>query len=266
MFVKSLKIACVLLFCGALLAQVGCACKSGPACVTPAVAKVVEPPPRDICDIGQGELTALPPNARPGECYAKVYVPATFKTVSERVLVRDASETIEVIPAKYEWVEERVMVKPESRELVPYPAEFAMREQTIQVSPGHTEWEINEDPNCVNPKKEPARDVFCLVTHPPEMQTVQSQVQVKPAGVKEICTPAQYDTVRKQKLVTPATTRKVCTPAEYSTVEKTVKVCDARMAWKRVICDRPDAERVTVNEKGATRMTLTADASSSHRP
>ena len=268
MLVKSLKIMCVMLFAGALLVQAGCTCgRAKSPCVTqkPAPQVVVEAP-RSMCGPETGELTALPPNASPGECFAKVFIPATFKTVSERVLVRDATETIEVIPAKYEWVEERVLVKDESRELVPYPAEFAMREQTIEVMPGRTDWEVNKDPNCVNPAAEPARDVFCLVTRPPERKTVQMQVQVKPAGVKEVCIPAQYETVRRQKLVTPATTRRHVTPAEYRDVERTVKVCDSRIAWKRVTCDRPDAERVTVTESGKTHVVAAVDPHQTHQP
>jgi hypothetical protein len=44
----------------------------------------------------------LPPNAKPGECYARVYVPPAYKSTEERMLKREASEKVEVIPAKYE--------------------------------------------------------------------------------------------------------------------------------------------------------------------
>ena len=42
----------------------------------------------------------LPPNARAGECYAKVMVPAEYKTVDEKVVVADASQKIEVTPVQ----------------------------------------------------------------------------------------------------------------------------------------------------------------------
>lgn len=249
MLSTSLRIVCALLFCCALLAQTGCACGK-PECVQ---AKAPEPAPapcapRSACEKPAGELVAdLPPNAKPGECWAKVYVPPTFKTVSERILVREASETVEVVPAKYEWVEERIMVKDASTQLEVVPAEFATRERTIEVNPGHTDWEINKHAECVNPKEQPARDVFCLVKHPPEHRTVQTQAVVKPPQVRTVCIPAQYDTVRREKLVTPATTRRTCIPAEYDTVEKTVKVCEGRMAWQRVACEVPGAEKVTAS-------------------
>ena len=259
MLSKALKICCASLFCAALMAQAGC------ACCAPSKATVTEtktPCARGPCDKDYGEMTAaLPPNAKPGECYAKVFVPPTFKTVTERIKVRDASETIEVIPAKYEWVEEKVLVKDASTELEALPAEFADGEQTIQTNPGHTDWEVNKNVRCVTPKGQPAKDVFCLVNHPPEQTTIHTQNQVQPARVREIPVPAKYETVRREKLVCAATTKKVCIPAEYQDVEKTVKVCPGRMAWKLIDCGDKGAETaaaessetVTVNANPANQ-------------
>jgi hypothetical protein len=251
MFSNTLKIMCALLFCGAMLAQAGCGmCGTAKGC---AVTKAPCEKPRGLCDKGSDEMTAaLPSNAKAGECYAKVFVPPQFKTVTERVLVRDASETIEIVPATYEWVEEKVLVKDASTQLEAVDAEFATRERTLQVNSGHTDWEVNKNALCVNPKEQPARDVFCLVNHPPVEKTYQIQALVKPAHVQEVCVPAQYETVRRQKLVSAATTRKVCIPAEYENIEKTQKICDGRMAWKRIICDTKlgTDETVTINANG----------------
>ena len=60
--------------------------------------------------MGGGDL--FPPNPRPGECYARVIIPAKYDTATKRVLKREASERIEIIPAKYTMVDERVMVTP----------------------------------------------------------------------------------------------------------------------------------------------------------
>lgn len=230
----------------ALFMQAGCACQAK-GCVTKVKAPC-EPVARGPCERIAGEVAAeLPPNARPGECYAKVWIPPEFKTVSERVCVREASERLEVIPAKYEWVEEKVMVKEASKTLDVEPAEYATREHTIQTDSGHTDWEINKDPLCKNKTGEPARDVYCLVNHPPAQRTVRTECMVKPARVKETCIPAQYETVKRERLASPATTKRVTIPAQYDTVEKTVKVCDGRMSWQRVTCDR-DHEPVAIND------------------
>ena len=60
-------------------------------------------------NMGAAEL--LPPNAKPGECYARVFVPPTYKTETAQVITREASERVEIIPARYEKVTEQVLVR-----------------------------------------------------------------------------------------------------------------------------------------------------------
>jgi hypothetical protein len=52
-----------------------------------------------------GQLAqALPSDAQPGACYAQVYVPPEYKTVTEPVKARGAYDEIEATPAQYELV------------------------------------------------------------------------------------------------------------------------------------------------------------------
>src|ERR1043166_6188986 len=160
MLSNALKMICAALFCGAMLAQTGCACGTAKGCTTTKTAYVAPCAARGTCDREIGEINAaLPPNAKPGECYAKVFIPPQFKNVTERVLVRESSETIEIIPAKYEWVEERIVVKDASTQLEAVAAEYASSERTIEVNSAHTDWKINKNALCVNPNDQPARDV-----------------------------------------------------------------------------------------------------------
>jgi hypothetical protein len=246
---NTVKIMCALLFCTALLTQAGCGlCGICKPAVKTVKAPEPAPPPvvvaRNPCEeAGANDMTVLPANAKPGECYAKVFVPPTFRTVTERIKVRDASEIVEVVPAKYEWVEEKILLKDASTQLEPVPAEFAAGEQTIEVRAADTDWEINKKKNCITPKDQPAKDIVCLVRNPAEQKTIPTQKQVRPASVREVVVPAQYQTVRREKLVSPATTKKTVVPAEYETVEKLVKVCPGRMAWRLIDCDEPGATR-----------------------
>ena len=41
----------------------------------------------------------LPPNAIPGKCYAKCLIPDQYETVTEQILLKEASTRIEVVPA-----------------------------------------------------------------------------------------------------------------------------------------------------------------------
>jgi hypothetical protein len=184
----------------------------------------------------------LPPNAVEGECYAKVFLPPQYRTVSERTIVKEASETIEIIPAQTKEVEERVMVKDCIKQLEVVPAEYRTEERRVQIKPGHTSWVLEKTARCVpvgaNGEKQEMRDVYCLVSTPPEFKTISIQCLVKPASVREVVIPAQYETIRRQVVVCPARAKKVCHQAEYADIEKTVLVSDGGMKWERVICER----------------------------
>jgi len=180
----------------------------------------------------------LPANAKPGECYAKVFVPPQFETVTERICVREESERLEILPAEYEWVDEQVLVKEASTELVEIPAQFETREALVQTSPGHTTWMKQTQARCVaDTAGPPPQDIFCLVSAPPETMSIQTECMVKPATVEQRTIPAEYQTIRKQKCVQPATTRRVAIPAEFRDIEKTVMISPGRMDWQQVDCD-----------------------------
>jgi hypothetical protein len=187
------------------------------------------------------------PNARPGDCFAKVFIPPKTKTVTERVVVREASERVEVIPAQYEWVEERVCVKEPSTHLEVDAAQYATRETKIEVEPGHTEWKLTDGANCTSPTKDRLGEVLCLVKTPPVHKTVTTECMTKPACVREVKVAGEYQTVRRQRLKCAATAKKVCIPAEYDTVEKTVICEPGRVVWQRVICD-VNASAAKMNE------------------
>ena len=82
----------------------------------------------------------IPGDAKPGECYAKVVVPASYTDKVEKVLVREASEKISIVPAKYKWVSEKVMVVPERKKLKPIPATYKKVTEKIEVKPASRQW------------------------------------------------------------------------------------------------------------------------------
>ena len=96
-------------------------------------------------DAGSAAVTAIKkvttdassalPNAKPGECYAKVIIPAAYKSESQTVTVKEASSKIEIIPAKYEWAEEKVLVKEASKKLIPVPATYESVSEKVLVTP-----------------------------------------------------------------------------------------------------------------------------------
>lgn len=292
MLKRILQIAAASVCSVAILSNVGCNCAEGStvkACATKTTSLCAKPcatpcgttTVTKVAYTGQcvkpaGEVSAeLPPNARVGECYTKVWVPPEFKTVTERIMVKGPSERLEITPAEYGWVEERVCVKEASTELQEIAAEFEDKQITVQVEPAHTDWIVKKDEDCTPAKvvqtglrdddKDGAlhvqghsgratRDVFCLVSSPPRNETIRVQCQKSPASVKQVTIAAEYETVRRQKLVKAACTRRIPIPAEYQTVEKTIKVCDGRMAWQRVQCEEVNRESVRIDVNGKPQL------------
>jgi hypothetical protein len=194
----------------------------------------------------------LPPDAAEGECYAKVFIPAEYKTETERDLVKEASERIEITPAEYKWVEERILVKEASTQLVEVPAEYKWVEKTVCVKPAHTGWVMEKKTRCEGDTK--PRDVFCLVNTPAEYKTVRTQVLVKPACTREEIIPAEYNTVRRQVVAVPASTKRICIPAEYAEHERTVLVAEACIKWEHIVCE----QKVTADTVNKVKIALAA--------
>jgi hypothetical protein len=205
----------------------GCACGRSHICRKAAAAPV----PSRVAEL-------LPPDAKEGECYMKVFIPEKFETSKETVCVREASERLEIVPARYEWVEEKILVKDASTVLVEVPAEYTWQEQNVQTEAGHTGWHVKDaTPFAGNQRNLASPQMFCLVSHQPRFQTVKTQVVAKPATTREEIIPAEYQTVRRQKLISPATTRRITIPAEFATVDVVRKVADSRVEWQRVDCE-----------------------------
>lgn len=181
----------------------------------------------------------LPPYAKPGECYARIFIPAKFKTVTERklkkgaeekvelipakygtvterVLVQEESERLEVIPATYKTVTERVLVKPEGKKLVTVPAKYENQSERVMVKEAYTTWKKGRGP--IQRLDESTGEIMCLVEVPAEYKTITKRVMVTPPTTSEVAIPAQYKTVTKRVVDRTASTRTVKIPAKYKTV------------------------------------------------
>lgn len=185
-----------------------------------------------------GEM--LPPNAKPGECYARVFIPPTTETLTERVLTREASERvtttpakyewgtetvlakeastrIEVIPATYKWVEEKMLVKPASTSLVAVPAKYDTVEEKVLVTPARTVWKEGRGP--IERVDASTGEIMCLIEEPAVYRTVSRKVVTKKASTREDVVPAEYKTVKRQVVAKAAATRTIDIPEERKTIK-----------------------------------------------
>lgn len=188
----------------------------------------------------EGAASLLPPAAKAGECYARAFVPPTYKPISktvlkreasarvetvparyqwveQKVLTREASQQLKVIPAKYGWKEEQVLVREASTKLVEQPAVYENVEEKILVREGYTTWKKGRGP--IERIDNATGEIMCLIEVPAQYKTVVKKVVKTPASVRKVEIPAEYKTVKRRVVIEPAKTMTVDIPEQYNTVK-----------------------------------------------
>jgi len=178
---------------------------------------------------------ALPANAQPGKCYARAFEDPTYRTETEEVLKRQASERIELIPAQTEMIEEQVLVRAayDREEII--PAQFDTLTEEVLVKPASTRWKKGR--GLVEKVNNFTGEIMCLEEVPAEYKTITKQMVTAPATKKLVQVPAEYKTVMVNKIIAPATEKRIPIPAEYQTVSKTVLASEGKMVWQEVLCE-----------------------------
>jgi hypothetical protein len=192
----------------------------------------------------------VPPNAKAGECYARVYtppvyttksdsllkraaaekidiVPAQFQEATQQVMVRAATRRLEIVPAQYEWVEERVTITPASKRIQEVAAVYETVTEQVLDKPAYSVWKKGTS-SPIQQVDAATGEIMCLVEIPATYKTVTKQVLKTPAMTQEIEVPAEYTVVKKQIEKMPATTQTVEVPAEFNAVKISKMVAPAR--------------------------------------
>jgi len=200
------------------------------------------------------EIPLLPPDAMPGQCFARVFVPPKYQTVSEQVLREGASERIEIVPAKYEMVEEKVMVREASNRMETVPAKYDWVEEEVLVKAAHTTWKKGR--GLIEKVDNTTGEIMCLVEVPAEYKTMKSKVMIKPPESTIINIPAEYSMVKVRRMVSPPQKQVIKIPAQYQTITKTIQVSDGAIQWRKVLCETNMTKdnimkiQASLNEKG----------------
>lgn len=168
-------------------------------------------------------------SVEPGSCYFEYYNDAQYKVEVQRVMTKEATQTISIAPAEFNTVEEQVIVKEASSEVVDVPAIYRTQTESVLVEPARSVW--REDCGVVERVDNATGEVMCLVEVPARYETLTKTVLDTPATTKTISIPAVYETIKVQRLVRPAAEQRVDVAAEYTTVNKQVKVSDPVFFW-----------------------------------
>jgi hypothetical protein len=197
----------------------------------------------------------LPMTARPGQCYARVLVPATYRNVPVEVVTQEAGERIEVSEptfrsrtetvvtrdghTRYEVVQPtfrtetaQITTRPAYERLVASQPTFATRTETVVIREPRLVWRPGANLSGVRRLDPNTGEIYCLVEEPAVTQTVTRRVQTSPGTVQRVPVAAQTQAITRQVLVTPGSVREVHVPAV--TQDVTVQELVSPAAERRV--------------------------------
>ena len=176
----------------------------------------------------------LPP-AKPGQCFAKVKVPANYQTKSKRVLIQKASSQRVLVRApQYRWVSKKVLVKKATYINRTIPAEYRNTTKRVLVKPAYNTWRKGH--GAITRIDNMTGQIMCRVTVPAVYKNVSKRVIVRKAQNVRTFVPAVYKTVKQKQRVSAALYKTVNRPARYKTQNYRVKVASARYVWRPILC------------------------------
>jgi len=201
-----------------------------------------------LSTIYAGEVSLTPPNAKPGECYARVMSPAKYENVEEKVMVKEPTEEISIVPAQYETVEKQIVVVPESKKLIPVPASYKEMIETIEVKPASRVWKTSLKKRAlpvsqamldaikaqgVDLDKAVANTCYKEYFQPASYKVETEDLIVQNERNETEVIPASFETKEQQIEVIPPSKKVVQVPAEYEYVEEKVLIEEAKTVWKK---------------------------------
>lgn len=190
-----------------------------------------------------------PENPEPGACYIRCpieeikevgkvvttpsymqykVVPAVYKTVEERILVKEASKRFEYVPAVYREVVDTLLVEEPFSTYTLTPVQTLDTFEIFEIEPAYSRFESRPAiDGCKSPIPGDC-DVICFVVHEAVTKKIPVKKIVTPPGFTQQNPPnGRYKTVKRQVIETPATVREIDIPAEYVTIQKRVLERDA---------------------------------------
>ncbi len=193
-------------------------------------------------------VAEIMPPAKSGECYAKVSVPAKYRTETVDVLLKEPTERFTITPAKFENRTKRVMTREASSTLKAIQPVLETEKDTFLVSPASTEWVRDSLKGNVPLSEGEKRDLSiagvkiedvpvgsCLYEHfkEPTYKDIPNRVLVSEATEKLSTTPAKYRKGTESVLTKPAYKRLIEVPAVFKKKSDRVLVEAAHSVWQK---------------------------------
>ncbi len=173
------------------------------------------------------------PDAKPGEVWCYIRVPAVTETVTENVCVQPATIRKVWVPPVQEEIEEQVCTCEAQVVTETIPAKFKDEVEQYCVAPAKTEWRRVEcEPTSLG-AKEQVGECWTIVEIPAQYETRTRRVCIQQAQCVQRTIPAKY--AMQKRLVTTCAGyyKDVEVPAVYETKTREVQVCGPRWEWRR---------------------------------
>jgi hypothetical protein len=200
---------------------------------------------------------SLPAQAKAGQCFARVLVPATYRNESVPVVVRDAHESVQVrdpvfksevkkfqlsdaykdyvvTPPTFRTEQQKIVVRPAHERLRASPAVIGTRPVTVVIREPRLVWRPGSKGSDVRRIAAATGEVFCLVEEPAKTVVMQREVQITPAQVTRETVPAVEETIVRRYLVTAPSVREVLVKAETKDIQIDTLVEPAREVRTKV--------------------------------
>ncbi len=194
------------------------------------------------------DATNTLPDAKPGECFAKVIVPANYETNSEEVEVQPEQETVEIVPATFDTAEQEVETKPAFTKLTAIAAKYRAEEEIVEIEPARNEWVtslgrkgIPASPALLVAAKTSGIEIDSATAGqcyrefytPAQFETSEKKVEVKEASENIVIKAAEFEASEEVVTARPTYTVKKAVPAIYEKIEEKVQIEPAKAVWKK---------------------------------
>ena len=192
--------------------------------------------------------TSVLPDAKPGECYAQVVIPAQWETKTEQLLVTPVSEKVSVTDVVFESAETSITEKEAFTQIKVVPTKFREEIEEVEVAKASTVWVtdlgkkgIPASPallagaktNGVNLTGAAVGACYKEYYTAAKYEETTKEVLIKEESEEIKIAPAQFEEIEETVVVKQASKKKVYRPAEYETIEERIQVEPAKAVWKK---------------------------------
>lgn len=171
-----------------------------------------------------------------GEIMCLINVPARFEEIKRQVIKTPASTKSVMMPAKYESVTVETLSQDAGESRIAIPAKYETYKRLKKRDDSKLTW-LSTKKGSTEIDGKHTGNVVCFKESPGTYKTFMRKMIKTPASFKTVNVPAEYSAMKIEKLVSKATEKRTPVPEVTEELVKRVKVSEARLEWRPVLCE-----------------------------